>query len=48
MALLAMEHVGEMEFREVGRAFAPTGNIEPSFLWTRNNQILIDKAIKAR
>ncbi len=47
VALIAMENLGQMEFREVGRAFAPTGNIEPSFLWTRNNQILIDKAIQA-
>jgi hypothetical protein len=47
VALIAMEHLGQMEFREAGSAFAPTGSIEPSFLWTRNNQILIDKAIKA-
>jgi hypothetical protein len=47
VALIAMEHLGQMEFREVGDAFAPTGKIEPSILWTRNNQILIDKAITA-
>ena len=47
VALIAMEHLGQMEFREAGNAFAPTGNVEPSFLWTRNSQILIDKAIKA-
>jgi hypothetical protein len=47
VALIAMEHLGQVEFREVGNAFAPTGKIEPSFLWTRNNQVLIDKAIKA-
>ena len=47
VALIAMEHLGQIEFREAGRAFAPTGNVEPSFLWTRNNQVLIDKAIKA-
>ncbi|NNL76898.1 MAG: hypothetical protein HKO68_11230 [Desulfobacterales bacterium] len=47
VALIAMEHLGQMEFREVGGAYAPTGNIEPSLLWTRNNQMLIDKAIKA-
>jgi hypothetical protein len=47
VALIAMEHLGQLEFREVGNAFAPTGKIEPSFLWTRNNQVLIDKAIKA-
>jgi len=47
VALIAMEHLGQVEFREVGNAFAPTGKIEPSFLCTRNNQVLIDKAIKA-
>ena len=47
VALIAMEHLGQVEFREAGNAFAPTGRIEPSFLWTRNNEILIDKAIKA-
>jgi hypothetical protein len=47
VALITMEHLGQLEFREVGNAFAPTGKIEPSFLWTRNNQVLIDKAIKA-
>ncbi|MGD8294234.1 MAG: hypothetical protein PVF37_21140 [Desulfobacterales bacterium] len=47
VALVAMEHLGQMEFREAGNAFAPTGNVEPSFLWTRNDPLLIDKAIKA-
>lgn len=47
VALVAMEHLGQMEFREAGNAFAPTGNVEPSFLWTRNDQMLIDQAIKA-
>lgn len=47
VALVAMEHLGQMEFREAGDAYAPTGSVEPSFLWTRNNPILIEKAIKA-
>ena len=47
VALIAMEHLGQIEFREAGNAFAPTGFVEPSFLWTRNNQTLIDKAIRA-
>ena len=47
VALLATEHLGQIEFREVGNTYEPTGKLEPSFLWSRNNQMLIDKAIKA-
>ncbi len=47
VALIAMEQLGQIEFREAGNAFAPTGFVAPSFLWTRNNQVLIDKAIRA-
>ena len=36
-----------IEFREVDTKYEPTGKLEPSFLWSRNNQMLIDKAIKA-
>ena len=47
VALIATEHLGQIEFREVGNKYEPTGKLEPSFLWSRNNQMLIDKAIKA-
>ena len=47
VALIAMEHLGQLEYREVGNAYEPTGNIEPSFVWTRADQMLIDRAIKA-
>ena len=47
VALVATEHLGQIEFREVGNTYEPTGELEPSFLWTRNDQMLIDKAIKA-
>ena len=47
VALVATEHLGQIEFREVENTYEPTGNVEPAFLWTRNNQILIDKAVKA-
>jgi hypothetical protein len=47
VALLATEHLGQIEFREVGDTYEPTGKLEPAFLWSRNNQMLIDKAIKA-
>jgi hypothetical protein len=47
VALVATEHLGQIEFREAGNKYEPTGKLEPSFLWSRNNQKLIDKAIKA-
>jgi hypothetical protein len=47
VALVATEHLGQVEYREVGEVLAPTGRAEPSFLWTRPHQVLIDLAIKA-
>ncbi len=47
VALIAMEHLGQVEYREVGEVLAPTGLVEPSMLWTRPNQVLIDLAVKA-
>jgi hypothetical protein len=47
VALIAIEHLGQIEYKEVGEVLAPTGRLEPSYLWTRANQKLIDLAIKA-
>jgi len=47
VALVATEHLGQIEFREKDGKYEPTGKVEPSLLWTRNNQKLIDMAIKA-
>ena len=47
VALVAAEHLGQIEYKEIGTKFEPTGKLETSFLWTRNNQMLIDKAAKA-
>jgi hypothetical protein len=47
VALVATEHLGQIEFREKDDKYEPTGKVEPAFLWTRNNQKLIDMAIKA-
>ncbi len=47
VGLIATEHLGQIEYRETDRAYGPTGRVEPSFLWTRNNQALIDMAINA-
>jgi len=47
VALIGTEHLGQIEYKEEGNAFLPTGKVEPSFLWTRNNPLLIKMAIKA-
>jgi len=47
VALIATEHLGQIEYKEEGDVFAPTGNVEVSFLWARNNPLLINLAIKA-
>lgn len=47
VGLIAAEHLGQLEFKESGDSLVPTGAVEPSFLWTRNDQHLIDMAIRA-
>ncbi len=47
VALVATEHLGQIEYREQGDVYEPTGKVEPSFLWTRNDPALIQMAIKA-
>jgi hypothetical protein len=47
VAILHMEHLGELEYKEVGKKIMPTGLAEHAVLWTRNNPILIDAAIEA-
>ena len=45
--MIQIEHLGEMDYREVDGRIEATGLTEQSYLWTRNNQLLIDEAIKA-
>ncbi|MBI5894850.1 MAG: hypothetical protein HZB24_02150, partial [Desulfobacterales bacterium] len=47
VASVATEHLGQLEYREIGDVYEPTGRVESSFLWVRNNQLLIDLAIEA-
>ena len=47
VAIMHMEHLGELEYREVGEANLPTGLAEHAVIWTRNNPILINAAIEA-
>jgi hypothetical protein len=47
VGIMHMEHLGELEYKEVGEEIMPTGLAEHAVLWTRNNPILIDAAIEA-
>jgi hypothetical protein len=47
VGVVGFEHVGQMEFHEVGDVFEPTGQPEISLLWSTNNQMLIDMAINS-
>ena len=47
VAIMHMEHLGELEYKEVGEENLPTGLAEHAVVWTRNNPILIDAAIAA-
>ena len=47
VALIHVEHLGEMDYREVDGHVEATGLPEQSYLWVRHNQMLIDMAIHA-
>ena len=47
VAILQAEHMGEMDYREVDGVVEPVGLAEQSYLWSRNNQVLIDAAVAA-
>ena len=47
VGLIQAEHMGEMDYREVDGVVEPTGHAEQSYLWSRNNPVLIDAAITA-
>lgn len=46
-AVVGIEHLGQIEYRELGGVFEPTGLVDPSRLYVTNNQTLVDLAIKA-
>ena len=45
--MIHIEHLGEMDYREVDGRIEAVGLPEQSYLWVRNNQRLIDMAIQA-
>ena len=47
VGLIQAEHMGEMDYREVDGVVEATGYAEQSYLWSRNNPVLIDAAITA-
>ena len=47
VGMIQTEHLGEMDYREVDGRVEPTGYAEQSYLWTRNNDILIEAAKQA-
>jgi len=47
VGIIQAEHLGEMDYREVDGKIEAVGLAEQSYLWSRNNQVLIDAAIAA-
>jgi hypothetical protein len=50
VATIGTEHLGQLEYHETGvdrDIYEQTGRVESAYLWTRNNQTLIDMAIRA-
>jgi hypothetical protein len=47
VAMIQAEHLGEMDYREVDGRVEAVGLAEQSYLWSRNNPVLIDAAISA-
>lgn len=47
VATTHIEHLGDLEYREVDGRVEPTGYGEPSYLWVRNNPVLIEAALEA-
>lgn len=47
VGIIQAEHLGEMDYREVDGRVEEVGLAEQSYLWSRNNPILIDAAVAA-
>jgi hypothetical protein len=47
VAIIQAEHMGEMDYREVEGRVEAVGLAEQSYLWSRNNPMLIDAAVAA-
>ncbi len=47
VAVIGVEHLGQIEFVEDAGHLRPSGRVDPSHLWVTNNQRMIDMAIAA-
>jgi hypothetical protein len=47
VAVIGLEHLGQIEFVEDGDHLRESGRVDPSNLWVTNNQTMIDLAIRA-
>ncbi|MEX0677677.1 MAG: hypothetical protein WD063_11415, partial [Pirellulales bacterium] len=47
IAVLGLEHLGQIEFVEDGNRLRQSGRVDQSNLWVTNNQKMIDLAVKA-
>lgn len=47
VAVMGIEHLGQIEYREIGDVFEPSGSVDPSRLYCTNNQRMVDMAIGA-
>lgn len=47
VGIIQAEHLGEMDYREVDGRVEAVGLAEQSYLWSRNNPVLIDAAVSA-
>ena len=47
VGMIQAEHMGEMDYREVDGRVEAVGLAEQSYLWSRNNPLLIDAAVDA-
>ena len=47
VGVIQAEHLGEMDYREIDGRVEAVGLAEQSYLWSRNNPVLIDSAVAA-
>ncbi len=47
VAVVGMEHLGQVEYREEGERLVPTGRTDPSMIWTSDDPRLLGAAVAA-
>lgn len=47
VAMIGVEHLGQIEYREDGDRLVPSGRVDPSMLWVTDNDELVRLAIQA-